>query len=273
MKKLISSYGMHALSAIALVLFVMNAPVLGAEDTATHDGKVVSVTSDKLVMTSEKGEEHAHTMTADAKLTLDGKICKANELKVGMRIRVTTQATEKKLASRIEGLDKNLEFMSFRHDGKIVSITGNKLVMTGMQGKDEQTCTLTPNVQIICDTKVCKPSDLKAGMSIRMTSASDDPHSAIRIEAIDKNLEFANSFHEGKFVSMIDNKLVMTGTPSKEERRCAMRSDVKVTLDGKVCKSSDLKPGMRVRITLESAEPQSASRIEALEKNPEFASL
>ena len=273
MKNRFASYGMHSLNAIALALFVMNAPVFGAEDAATHDGKVVSVTSDKLVMSGEKGQEHSLTLTADAKLTLDGKVCKAADLKAGTRIRVTTLGADMKSANRVEGLDKNLEFASYRSDGEIVSIKGNQLVMSSMPDKDKQTCTLTSDAEIILDTKVSKSSDLKPGMRIRMTSASDDPHSVIRIEAIDKNLDFVNNFHDGKFVSISGDKLVMTGTPSNESRSCVMRSDVKVTLDGKVCKSSDLKTGMRVRITLESGKPQSATRIEAIENNREFASL
>ncbi len=81
-------------------------------EEAMHDGKVVSITGDKLVMTSTDGQEHSHTLTADAKLTLDGKACKAADLKPGTRIRVTTRGADKSVASGIEGLDKNLDFAS-----------------------------------------------------------------------------------------------------------------------------------------------------------------
>ena len=57
----------------------------------SHDGRVVSITDAKLVMTNMEGkEEHMHALTADAKVTCDGKVCKAADLKPGMRIRVTT---------------------------------------------------------------------------------------------------------------------------------------------------------------------------------------
>ena len=79
---------------------------------ATHDGKVVRITGNKLVMTNKEGQEHSHTMNADAKLTLDGKTCKAEDLKPGTRIRVTTQGADKSVANRVEGLDKNLDFAS-----------------------------------------------------------------------------------------------------------------------------------------------------------------
>ena len=173
------SFRMFSVATLALAMLV-GATALAAKDAEpnTHDGKVVSITGDKLVMTSKEGKEHSHTLTADAKLTLDGKACKAADLKAGTRIRVTTQGADKSVASRIEGLDKNPDFASNRHDGKVVSITGNKLVMTGTQGKEEHTCTLTADVKVTCDGKVCKSSDLKPGMRIRVTSESDDPHAA-----------------------------------------------------------------------------------------------
>jgi len=184
---------MFSMAALALGLFV-GATALTAADIKpnTHDGKVVSITGEKLVMSNKEGQEHSHKLAADAKLTLDGKACKAADLKAGTRIRVTTQGTDKAVASRIEGIDKNREFASDRQDGKFVSITGNKLVMTGTQGKQEQTCTLSADVKVTCDGKACKSSDLKPGMKIRVTSDSNDPNAAVRVEAIDKNLEFAS---------------------------------------------------------------------------------
>jgi hypothetical protein len=81
-------------------------------EQAMHDGKVVSITGNELVMTSKNGQEHSHTLTADAKLTLDGKTCNADDLKPGTRIRVTTEGSDKSVANRVEGLDKNLDFAS-----------------------------------------------------------------------------------------------------------------------------------------------------------------
>ncbi len=81
-------------------------------EQAMHDGNVVSIIGNKLVMTSKEDGEHSHTMTADAKLTLDGTACNADDLKPGTRIRVTTQGADKSVVNRIEGLDKNLDFAS-----------------------------------------------------------------------------------------------------------------------------------------------------------------
>jgi hypothetical protein len=185
-------YRMFSVAALALGMFV-GGTALAAEESenSTHEGKVVSITSEKLVMTGKDGKEHSHALDADAKLTLDGKACKAADLKAGTRIRVTTSSADKSVVSQIEGLDKNREFAANRHEGKIVIIAGNKLVVTGAEGSAEHTCTLAATAQITCDGKVCKAADLKPGMRVRVTTTSGEPHAATQVEALDKNLKFA----------------------------------------------------------------------------------
>jgi hypothetical protein len=196
------NYRMISRSAMALALCVAIAPAFADDNAndgkdakvgkeATHVGKVVSITGTKLMMTSKEGKEHSHALTADAKVTCDGKACKAEDLKAGTKIRVTTQKNDTNLVTRIEAIDMNKSFVD-THVGEVVSITGTKLVMTGAQGKKEQTCTLTSDVKVTCDGQVCKSSDLKPGMKIRVTSESETPHTATRIEAIDKNLKFTS---------------------------------------------------------------------------------
>ena len=74
------------------------------------DGTVVSVSADKLTMTNKEGKEHSHALAANVKLTCDGKVCKAADLKPGMRVRVTTENAEPHAATRIEALDTNRDF-------------------------------------------------------------------------------------------------------------------------------------------------------------------
>jgi hypothetical protein len=82
----------------------------GADAPATHDGKVVSATAEKLMMSDKDGKEHSHALTGDIKITVDGKTSKATDLKKGFKIRVTTKADDNKVVTRIEALDKNPEF-------------------------------------------------------------------------------------------------------------------------------------------------------------------
>ena len=156
----------------------------------TMDGTVVSVSADKLTMTNKEGKEHSHALAANGTVTCDGKTCTVADLKAGMKIRVTTDQAAPHAASRVEALDKDAAFASSSHDGKVVSTTGNTLVMTNMEGKEEHTCTLAANAKVTCDGKLCKASDLKPGMRIRVTSENGDAHAATQIEALDKNPEF-----------------------------------------------------------------------------------
>jgi len=68
------------------------------------------------------------------------------------------------------------------HTGKVVSVSGNKLTMTGKDGK-EHSHTLADNAKVTCDGKECKLSDLKAGFEVRVTTKDDDKNVATRIEA------------------------------------------------------------------------------------------
>jgi hypothetical protein len=187
------NFRMLSLSAIAWAVLVASAPALAANEAGgAHEGNVINVFGQTLVMRTMGGPEETHKLAADAKLTLDGKPCAAADLRAGTRIRVTAGGADKSEVTRIEGLDKNVEFASFRHDGKIVSIAGDRLVLKGIPGEDEQTCTLSADVKVTLDGKVCKAADLKSGMRVRVTAASDNPFAATWIEALDKNLEFAN---------------------------------------------------------------------------------
>ena len=76
----------------------------------TFEGKVVSVTGSKLVMTNKEGKEFIYWLAMDAKLTCDGSACHAEELLVGSKIRVTTRKVDRNVATDIESLNKHSEF-------------------------------------------------------------------------------------------------------------------------------------------------------------------
>ena len=189
------NFRMVSLGAMASALFVLSSTAFAAKETdaPTHDGKLVSITSSKMVMTSKgdkDAKEHSHSLADDAKMTLDGKACKMEHLKAGMKIRVTTKPGDLKVATHIEAIDKDKLFAN-THDGKVVSITGTKLVMTDQEGK-EHSHAVSADTKVCCDGKDCKTSDLKAGMKIRVTTMKSDVGVAIGIEALDKDAEFAS---------------------------------------------------------------------------------
>jgi hypothetical protein len=177
--------------AIALALLAGGVAASTVEDVkvATHDGTVVSISSTELVMKSKDEKEHTHTLAKDATMTLDGKECKAAELKAGMKIRVTTAANDTKVARHIEAISKHANF-AHTHDGTVISSTSSKLIMMGQDGK-EHSHTVANDTKVTCDGKVCKATDLKPRMKIRVTTKKTDEGAAIMIEAIDKNGDFA----------------------------------------------------------------------------------
>src|ERR1700735_2615031 len=75
--------------------------------------------------------------------------------------------------------------------------------------------------------------------------------------------------HDGKLVSIIADKLAMTGEDGTVHNH-TLASNVKATLDGKECQIGDNKSGMRIRVTLDSEAGRQVTRIEALDKQTEF---
>jgi hypothetical protein len=99
------------LAALALMLFV-SAPALAdvPDKEDIHEGKVVSVTGNKLVMTDKEDKEHTFTLADNARLRCDGKICKAEDFKTGQKIRVINKKGEQTTAWRVDVLDKETQF-------------------------------------------------------------------------------------------------------------------------------------------------------------------
>jgi hypothetical protein len=103
------------LMAVALALFV-GAPALAQQQKDapagdTHTGKIVSATATKFVMTDEKtGKEHSHSLAQTGTVSIDGRNAKLEDLKPGMRIRVTTQKGNLAVATKVEALDKLKDF-------------------------------------------------------------------------------------------------------------------------------------------------------------------
>ncbi len=68
------------------------------------------------------------------------------------------------------------------HDGKVVSVVGDKLTTTCSEGK--QHChTMAKDAKVTCDGKASKAEDLKAGSGVRVTASKDDKTVATAIES------------------------------------------------------------------------------------------
>ena len=68
------------------------------------------------------------------------------------------------------------------HDGKVVSVVGDKLTTTCSEGK--QHCyTLVKDAKVTCDGKASKAADLKAGTCVRVITHKDDKSVATAVES------------------------------------------------------------------------------------------
>lgn len=68
------------------------------------------------------------------------------------------------------------------HDGKVVSVVGDKLTTTCSKG--HQHCyTMAKDAKVTCDGKAGKAADLKAGTDVRITTSKDAKMVATAVES------------------------------------------------------------------------------------------
>ncbi len=68
------------------------------------------------------------------------------------------------------------------HDGKVVSVVGDKLTTTCSEGHSH--ChTLAKDAKVTCDGQASKAADLKIGSYVRVTEKKDDKSVATAIES------------------------------------------------------------------------------------------
>ena len=88
--------------AVALVL-TSSLGFVAAGDNAPLEGTVVKAADGKLTIQDKDKKEHSCEVAKDAKITCDGKACKLDDLKKGVKVKVTVKD---KKATKIEGSTK-----------------------------------------------------------------------------------------------------------------------------------------------------------------------
>jgi hypothetical protein len=99
---------------MSLCLFVLGLVVVGAraqeekKDANPREGKLVKIAGNKLTMTDKEGKnETTHTLAPGARITCDGKECKAEDLKPGVSLKVTTKPGDATMAVIVEANTKD----------------------------------------------------------------------------------------------------------------------------------------------------------------------
>ena len=70
-------------------------------------------------------------------------------------------------------------------EGVLVSMTGNHLVLTNLEG-ERCSITLAKDAKLTCDGAVCQTEDLKFGAKLRVTTRQGDRNVAICIEFLNE---------------------------------------------------------------------------------------
>jgi hypothetical protein len=79
--------------ALAVVAAILVSNTCWAADPVTHEGMVLSAGGGKLTMKDKGGKEMTHAVGSEAKITVNGKPGKLEDLKLGTPIRVTTDGS------------------------------------------------------------------------------------------------------------------------------------------------------------------------------------
>src|SRR5437868_2162729 len=102
------SYRLCSLLVIALaVALLMAVPIYAADKDKdnTHEGVAVKAADGKLIMTmKDDKKEHTHAVAKDAKITVDGKLAKLDDIKEGITLKATTD--DKNVAIAIDATSK-----------------------------------------------------------------------------------------------------------------------------------------------------------------------
>jgi hypothetical protein len=83
---------------------------MAGSDEKLAEGTLVSVLDGELTMTDKDGTEQKRPLATDVTVTCDAETCATADLRAGMRIRLTTENEAPYTATRIEALDKNVDF-------------------------------------------------------------------------------------------------------------------------------------------------------------------
>lgn len=96
---------MFRLFSILLVGLALSSVAIAADEV--HEGKVQLAKDGKISLLDKDGNSEVFTVAADAKITLDGKPARLDEISSGNRAKVTVKTLgDKKMATVIEAKSK-----------------------------------------------------------------------------------------------------------------------------------------------------------------------
>jgi len=144
---------------------------------------------------------------------------------------------------------------------------------------DKSKFTLTvDNEKVQIDRKAAteKAADLGAQAKDKVAGPGGSTDASTTAEKLDSPANRTGDYvdapaanrHDGTVVSVGDELRMMDNEGNEHGHTVA--ANVTVTCDGKTSSAADLKPGMKIRVTTDSAAPHMVTRIEALDQSDTF---
>ncbi|MCE9566120.1 MAG: sigma-70 family RNA polymerase sigma factor [Planctomycetes bacterium] len=239
--------------------FLAGAPKDGKPDEITEvrvtggntNGIIKQVGATSLSLESEKNPQ-TFKLTADTKVTVNGKDAKIADLKVGDKVAVLLSADGASALSLASGNqpDGVKPIKTARFTGKVTAVdaAAKTISLAGKGEGNDIVVKLTADAKITVDGKAAKFSDIvKGGQASFILVPTRDGQPREASEVAVAGITF------GGAVKQIDATSVTVGT-EKADRVVKLVADAKVVVNGKEAKLADLKVGDRVQVTLASDE-------------------
>jgi len=240
--------GFAAMLLAFLVLPAFAAGDAGGADTV--EGVIKAVASGNVIKFSPasdpSGQKTANVLINSATLvTLDGKSSNVGALRAGMAITFSK--------SEEEGILTHLDAFTLIPDSKPHTVDRGILdppdkdkpdELAFMDGAVKRTVALTPDTQIILDSRAAKIDDLRHGMPVTVTYKSGK---ASLVQAFTAEMDGTARRCEGEFVSGDAKTLVIHvwGTDGFDVKM-TLSDDFKITRNSKPAKMADFKVGEKV---------------------------
>jgi RNA polymerase sigma factor (sigma-70 family) len=213
-------------------------------------GVVKQVDASGITLEGEK-KPQAFKITADTRVTVNGKDAKVTDLGAGDKVLVVLTADGASAlgitSGKGEGEKPGVKVGKF--GGMVSGVDANAQTIS-IHGKGENNdivVKLTASAKITVDGKEAKFGDIGKGMiaNFILASGKDQPREASEVHVTGPNF--------GGSVKQLDDKSI-TISNEKAEKMLKLLPNTKVTISGKDAKLADLKVGDKVGVTLTSDE-------------------
>ncbi len=219
---------------------------------STGGGVIKQVDATTITLENEKNPRSL-TITADTKVTVNGKDAKVADLKAGDKVALVASADEKTVLSIASGVkDSGKPTKTPTFGGKIASVDATAKTVTVSIGKNdaiEETVKLTADAKIVVDGKDVKIADLPKGMLATFTlvaTKEGQPREATAVVVAGPTIDGA--------IKQVDATSITLTNVKAGDRTIKLLATTKVTINGKDAKVADLKAGDNVSVTIAADE-------------------